>query len=71
MAESRVDDALWNEFHRLVNMTSRELEDWLRTDASAENTEAFPDEAGDLGAHVVASSANAETSCRTCTPTSA
>lgn len=54
MAESRVDDVLWNEFHRLVNMTSRELEDWLRTDASAENTETFPDEAGeDLGAHVV------------------
>jgi hypothetical protein len=31
MAESRVSDELWNEFHQLVNMTSRELEDWLRT----------------------------------------
>ena len=26
-----VDDELWDEFHRVVNMTSRELGDWLRT----------------------------------------
>ena len=26
-----VDDELWDEFHRVVNMTSRELEEWLRT----------------------------------------
>lgn len=30
MAET-VDDELWDEFHRVVNMTSRELEDWRRT----------------------------------------
>ena len=26
---AHVDDALWDEFHTLVNMTSRELRDWL------------------------------------------
>ena len=31
MAQSAVDDELWEEFHRVVNMTSRELEEWLRT----------------------------------------
>ena len=31
MAE-HVDDDLWNEFHRVVNMTSRELREWLETD---------------------------------------
>ena len=25
---AHVDDALWDEFHTLVNMTSRELRDW-------------------------------------------
>ncbi|MGH3692807.1 MAG: DUF3140 domain-containing protein [Pseudonocardiaceae bacterium] len=25
------DDELWAEFHRVVNMSSRELADWLRT----------------------------------------
>src|SRR5215218_9247971 len=43
MAESRVSDELWNEFHELVNMTSRELEDWLRTDSAGETTEPTPD----------------------------
>lgn len=28
-------DALWAEFHRVVNMTSQELAAWLRTDAAA------------------------------------
>ena len=32
-----VDDELWDEFHRVVNMTSRELEDWLRTQAADED----------------------------------
>src|SRR4051812_6819396 len=54
MAESRVSDELWNEFHQLVNMTSKELEDWLRTDAAGEVTEPTPDETGhELGEHVV------------------
>jgi hypothetical protein len=54
MAESRVSDELWNEFHQLVNMTSRELEEWLRTDSAGEVTEPAPEEAGhELGEHVV------------------
>ena len=31
MAESEIDDELWNEFHRVVNMSSRELQEWLET----------------------------------------
>jgi hypothetical protein len=46
MAESVVDDDLWNEFHRLVNMTSAELRDWLATEESGETAEVFPDQAG-------------------------
>jgi hypothetical protein len=38
MAESHVSDELWQEFHDVVNMTSRELVDWLRTEASGEVT---------------------------------
>lgn len=45
MAE-HVDDTLWNEFHRVVNMTSRELEDWLRTDSATADSEVEPDHAG-------------------------
>lgn len=44
----------WEDFHRLVNMTSGELRMWLLTDASGE--EAFPAEgprAGELGARVL------------------
>jgi hypothetical protein len=41
-----IDDELWNEFHRVVNMTSRELEDWLRTRDATEDSEQFPDQAG-------------------------
>lgn len=46
MAESPISDELWEEFHRLVNMTSRELRDWLATAASGEGSEALPDQAG-------------------------
>ncbi|UZJ30667.1 DUF3140 domain-containing protein [Streptomyces endophytica] len=47
MAESGpVSDTLWDEFHALVNMTSRELRDWLSTDAAGEETEEVPDRAG-------------------------
>src|SRR5919202_1316333 len=50
-----VDDDLWQEFHHYVNMTSRELEDWLRTRSAGEDAEALPDEAGSpTGQHVVA-----------------
>jgi hypothetical protein len=40
------DQELWDEFHRVVNMTSRELADWLRTDAATESGEELPDHAG-------------------------
>lgn len=46
MAESVVDDELWEEFHRLVNMTSAELRDWLATEKSGETAEVYPDQAG-------------------------
>lgn len=38
MADSHVSDELWQEFHDVVNMTSRELSEWLRTEASGEVT---------------------------------
>lgn len=41
-----VDDELWDEFHRVVNMTSRELSDWLRTRSASEDAETLPDQAG-------------------------
>jgi uncharacterized protein DUF3140 len=41
-----VDDELWDEFHRVVNMTSRELEEWLRTQAATEESEQLPDQVG-------------------------
>jgi hypothetical protein len=51
----QVDDELWNDFHQYVNMTSRELEDWLRERSAGEDAEALPDEAGTpTGRHVVA-----------------
>jgi hypothetical protein len=49
-----VEDELWQDFHTVVNMTSRELEDWLRVRSSGEDAEALPDEAGtQTGQHVV------------------
>ncbi|MFJ4620921.1 DUF3140 domain-containing protein [Streptomyces sp. NPDC088812] len=48
-------DALWEEFHRVVNMTSQELAAWLRVRDAGENTESLPDEAGTpTGQHVLA-----------------
>ena len=32
-------DALWEEFHRVVNMTSAELSTWLSTESAAEESE--------------------------------
>jgi hypothetical protein len=49
-----VDDELWNEFHRVVNMTSRELFEWLRTLSSDEEAEALPEHVGpETGRHVL------------------
>jgi hypothetical protein len=41
-----VNDELWAEFHRVVNMTSRELSEWLRTRDAGEEVEELPDQAG-------------------------
>jgi Protein of unknown function (DUF3140) len=41
-----IDDQLWQEFHEVVNMTSRELSDWLRTRSADEETETVPDQVG-------------------------
>jgi hypothetical protein len=41
-----VDDELWDEFHRVVNMTSHELRDWLLTRNAGEDAETLPDQAG-------------------------
>ncbi|MGX4688504.1 DUF3140 domain-containing protein [Streptomyces sp. JNUCC 63] len=47
-------DALWENFHRVVNMTSQELADWLRVRDAEENTEPLPEEAGPpTGQHVL------------------
>jgi uncharacterized protein DUF3140 len=40
------DEELWDEFHRVVNMTSRELSDWLRTRDAGERAEALPEQSG-------------------------
>ena len=54
MATDRVSDELWDEFHRVVNMTSRELNDWMRTEAAGEEAEVLPDQAGRSLGHRVA-----------------
>ena len=43
MAESHVSDELWEEFHAVVNMTSRELADWMLVEASDGGTAVAPD----------------------------
>jgi hypothetical protein len=42
-----VDTGLWRDFHRVVNMSSRELLSWLGTCSAEEDTEQLPDHAGD------------------------
>ena len=55
MAQDKVSDELWDEFHIVVNMTSRELSEWLRTSAAGERAEELPDQAGrSLGQRVEA-----------------
>ena len=55
MAETIVDDDLWNNFHVVVNMTSRELRDWLAVQGAGEDAEEVPDQAGsELGHRVLA-----------------
>lgn len=48
-------DALWEDFHRAVNMTSQELAAWLRVSEAGESTEPLPEHAGEpTGQHVLA-----------------
>jgi hypothetical protein len=48
-------DALWEDFHRVVNMTSQELAAWLRVSDADENVEPLPEQAGTpTGQHVLA-----------------
>jgi hypothetical protein len=55
MTDEKVSDDLWEEFHRVVNMTSRELGDWLRVESADENAEELPDHSGrSLGRRVLA-----------------
>lgn len=52
---SGVSDELWQEFHHVVNMTSRELRDWLVVRDADALTEPLPDRAGgDTGRSVLA-----------------
>lgn len=53
MAETIVDEELWDGFHRVVNMTSAELRDWLATQGAGEETEEVPDRAGSHLGHRV------------------
>ena len=43
-------DALWDEFHAVVNMPSRELTDFLRSEAAGENAEIEPGREGSADA---------------------
>jgi hypothetical protein len=43
---AEISDELWQDFHDVVNMTSRELQEWLATDASPLGSDALPDRAG-------------------------
>jgi hypothetical protein len=48
-------DALWEEFHRVVNMTSADLSTWLSTESAAEESEQLPESSGSqTGRHVLA-----------------
>jgi uncharacterized protein DUF3140 len=51
----QLTDELWDEFHRVVNMTSRELRDWLSVRDADETVEPLPDQAGsETGRQVLA-----------------
>ncbi|MFE9448161.1 DUF3140 domain-containing protein [Streptomyces sp. NPDC006739] len=55
MADALELDALWEDFHRVVNMTSQELAAWLRVRDAGEEAEPLPEDAGTpTGQHVLA-----------------
>ncbi|MFI6104660.1 DUF3140 domain-containing protein [Streptomyces sp. NPDC093595] len=45
-ASGQISAELWDEFHTVVNMTSRELQEWLNVASAGEETEELPDRAG-------------------------
>lgn len=50
-----VTDQLWDDFHTVVNMTSRELQEWLNVRDADEEVEELPDQAGtETGQRVLA-----------------
>ena len=49
MAVEHVDEELWNEFHRVVNMTSGELREWLLTRDATEDGAFEPGTQGGVG----------------------
>lgn len=50
----QLTDELWDEFHRVVTMTSRELREWLAVRDAGEDAESLPDQAGtETGRHVL------------------
>lgn len=51
--QAEVEPQLWDEFHRVVNMSSRELREWLRTENAHEETEEFADRTGPRLGHRV------------------
>jgi hypothetical protein len=54
MTDALEMDALWEDFHRAVNMTSQELAAWLRVRDADESTEPLPEHAGTpTGQHVL------------------
>ncbi|MCW7945908.1 hypothetical protein AAW14_28925 [Streptomyces hygroscopicus] len=55
MTDALEMDALWDEFHGVVNMTSQELAAWLRVRDAGEESEPLPERAGTpTGRHVLA-----------------
>jgi hypothetical protein len=46
VAETIVDKITWENFHRVVNMSSRELQSWLAVEGAGETTESLPEHAG-------------------------
>ncbi|MET9429056.1 MULTISPECIES: DUF3140 domain-containing protein [unclassified Streptomyces] len=45
-ASEQISAELWDEFHTVVNMTSRELQEWLNVESAGEETEVVPDQSG-------------------------
>jgi len=53
MASARVSDALWEEFHQVVNMSSLELQEWLHVRSVDEDTLHLNDRTGTVTGHRV------------------